>query len=361
MATVPARRWLARTYGGPAALELVDESVPATPPAGAVLVRVLATTATYTDLLILRNSYRPAVTLPATPGYDMVGEVVAVGAGVVRLAAGDRVAAMPQGRCMATHVLLPERLCVKVRADVAPTAAAAVVLTGITAHQLLHRATGGRASAPGAKLLVHACAGGTGAMLVALAKAAGVPAGNIFGTCGARHLPAAAAAGITAFDYRVGGWDEALLRACPAGVDVVFDSVLLGGYLRRDLRVLRRGGKLLAYGLTNTAAPGQFHLPSAVAAFLRLAWQQRVVSWFTGTEAEFFNVAERRDARPADFEEDITLLMGMLAGPRPALDVGAVVGRVWRFEEARDALASIEAGAHTGKQVVAVAEPGRSA
>ena len=188
---VKGRKWCVEKFGGTEELKLVDFDVPV-PKAGEVVVRVLCTDATYTDQLILHGMYRPLPPLPVTPGYCLIGVVDAVGAGC-NLQQGARVAAMPQSGCLATHRVLPESLVVPCRADIAPEKAIAVVLTGVTAHQMLHRHTGKRINADAA-ILVHACVGGTGAMVVALAKIAGVK--TIYGTCSEKNIAAAEQMGI---------------------------------------------------------------------------------------------------------------------------------------------------------------------
>lgn len=350
-ALVTASRWQVDAYGGADDLHLCSFPLPPPPP-GFVLVKVLATTATYTDQLILRGNYRPEQVPPVVPGYECVGEVVACGEGASAVRPGDRVAALPQGTCMATHVTLPEALLVKVRPDVPPTQAVCMVLTGVTAYQMLHRCGAGRLT-PASTLLVHSCVGGTGSMLVHLAKAAGLRAENIFGTCSARNLPAAHAMGVTAFDYLAEDWSGLVLRATGGrGVDLVFDAVMMGGYYSRGLACMRRGGKYVGYGFTNSSAPGTMPLASVIPLFLRLTLQQKVWSWVTGTEAEFYIVSEHRDAHPEHFAEDLRLLLDMVASGA----VQPLVGRVWPFAQAKDALLAIAGGGHQGKQVVQVAE-----
>ena len=46
----------------------------------------------YRDLLVVKGVYNPPLKLPLIPLSDGVGEVAAVGAGVSRVKAGDRVA-----------------------------------------------------------------------------------------------------------------------------------------------------------------------------------------------------------------------------------------------------------------------------
>ena len=93
---------------------------------------------------------------------------------------GDIVVSMPQNGCMATEVVLPEHLCVKIDSCFDPEKVVSMVLTGVTAHQMLHRVAGNRINNT-CSILVHGAAGGTGAMIVQLAKLAGVPPTNIYG------------------------------------------------------------------------------------------------------------------------------------------------------------------------------------
>ena len=194
------RRWSAEKHGGPGALKLVEAPLPR-PGTGQLLLRVLATDATYTDLLVLSGNYLDVKTLPVTPGYECAAVVAAVGAGAAPFAVGDRVLAMPMHGCAAEFVVLPARLVVRIEdaegaAFVAarPGVASSLALTGITAFQMLHRVMGpariALARDGGASILVHAAAGGTGAMLVQLAKLAGIPGAQIFGTCSRKNLDA---------------------------------------------------------------------------------------------------------------------------------------------------------------------------
>src|SRR5581483_3477861 len=61
---------------------------------GQVLVRVRACSLNYRDLAVVRGTYARGLKLPLIPLSDGAGEVVEVGPGVTRFAAGDRVAAI---------------------------------------------------------------------------------------------------------------------------------------------------------------------------------------------------------------------------------------------------------------------------
>ncbi len=77
-------------FGGPEGLVLAELDIPS-PGAAEVLVRVRASSLNFRDLMILSGGYPAPVPLGRVPISDGAGEVVAVGVGVTRFKAGDRV------------------------------------------------------------------------------------------------------------------------------------------------------------------------------------------------------------------------------------------------------------------------------
>ncbi len=71
-------------------LKIVERDVPE-PQTGEVLVRVKANSLNYRDLMTVQHGASRGLTLPLVPNSDGAGEVVSVGAGVTRVAPGDRV------------------------------------------------------------------------------------------------------------------------------------------------------------------------------------------------------------------------------------------------------------------------------
>ena len=67
-----------RAYDGPASLELAEIAVPR-PGRGEVLVRIAAAPVNPSDLLFLRGIYGVKKPLPAVPGFEGSGTVVAAG------------------------------------------------------------------------------------------------------------------------------------------------------------------------------------------------------------------------------------------------------------------------------------------
>src|SRR6516225_446386 len=128
-------------FGGPEQLEVVDAPLPAVG-RGEVRVRVLASGLEYTDTLIRRHLYPQTAARrpPFVMGYDVVGEIDQLGNGVSGFRIGDRVADMTVVGSNAAYCTLKAKDLTSVPAGVDAAEAAALILSWMTAYQLLHRA-----------------------------------------------------------------------------------------------------------------------------------------------------------------------------------------------------------------------------
>src|ERR1700686_3160001 len=79
--------------GEPDVLKLVEEDLP-TPGPGQVRVKNLASGVAYADVLMRHGLYPKTPPFPFTPGYDIVGDIDALGPEVTQYALGQRVAAL---------------------------------------------------------------------------------------------------------------------------------------------------------------------------------------------------------------------------------------------------------------------------
>jgi NADPH:quinone reductase-like Zn-dependent oxidoreductase len=80
-------------FGGPEVLQLAERPDPAPAP-GEVVVRIRAANVNPTDLSVRSGQARarmPDLQLPIVPGWDLAGEVTAVGSEATGLHPGDRV------------------------------------------------------------------------------------------------------------------------------------------------------------------------------------------------------------------------------------------------------------------------------
>jgi NADPH:quinone reductase-like Zn-dependent oxidoreductase len=320
-------------FGGPDGLVVVDTPLP-TPGRGEVRVRVLASGLEYTDVLIRRHLYpqtsrrRP----PFALGYDFVGEIDEVGAGVRDFRVGDRVADMTVVGSNATYrTIRADRLtCVPEGVDAAE--AATLILSWTTAYQLLHRAARVRR---GQRVLVHGAAGAVGQALLALGQLAGV---QMWGAARG-HAQLIRELGATPIDYR----REDFTRVVPGGFDVVFDGIGEDGY-RRSFSAVSSGGMLCAYGYS---AGVQAQRPMATM----LMWIARLYlwRWLPGHKrAGFYSINVMRALHPGWFSEDLGQLFDLLAH-------GAIrphVAERITFDEVSEAHRRLEAGGLEGKLVL---------
>src|SRR5205085_9197530 len=170
-----------------------------------------------------------------------------LGPGCSRLRAGDRVAALTVWGAYAERVCVPEANAVAVPEELDPCEVVGLVLTYMTAYQLLHRTARVKS---GETVLVHGAAGRVGTAVLELGALAGL---SLYGTCSARDRAAVERLGAVAIDYQSEDF-LARLRELPGkGVDVVLDG--LGGALSlRSFRALRAGGRLVIYGHSSTIA-----------------------------------------------------------------------------------------------------------
>ncbi len=151
--------------GGPEVMQWEDVPTPEPGP-GEALVRHAAVGLNYIDVYFRTGLYKAP--LPSTIGMEGAGTVLAVGAGVTEVAAGDRVAYAggPIGAYATERVIAADRL-VKVPDGIDFNTAAAMMLQGMTAQYLLRRT---HTVKPGETILVHAAAGGVGLILCQWAK-----------------------------------------------------------------------------------------------------------------------------------------------------------------------------------------------
>ena len=226
-------------YGGPEQLR-IDTIPRPTPAAGEVLVEVHAASVNPIDWKLregLARNWWP-LDLPAVPGRDGAGVVVAVGSGVTDLACGDAVVVMIENR--SSQGTYAEYVAAK-RTDVARkpeklsfAEAAAYPLVAVTAFNAVDTAR----VKSGDRVLVHGGAGGVGSMAVQIAKARGA---HVTTTASARNAGFVKSIGAdAAIDYRAVKFEDAI-----DDVDAVIDAV--GGETTpRSVAVVKRGGRLVS-------------------------------------------------------------------------------------------------------------------
>ncbi|HUK17664.1 MAG TPA: quinone oxidoreductase [Bryobacteraceae bacterium] len=234
--------------GGPEKMELVDVPTPQPGPKQA-LVRLHAAGVNFIDVYYRIGLYKSE--RPIALGSEGAGTVEAVGPEVTEVAPDDRVAyAMTRGS-YAEYAVVPAAQLVKIPDHVDFAQAAAAMLQGMTAHYLTHSTY---ALKPGDSCVVHAAAGGTGGLIVQMAKMAGA---RVFATVGsaekariARENGADETIIYTEQDFEA----EAKRGTGGRGVDVVYDSVGRTTF-EKSLNCLRPRGLMALFGQSSGPVP----------------------------------------------------------------------------------------------------------
>src|SRR6266487_3465045 len=154
-------------HGGTEVLEVQSRTV-GPPRPGQLQVRVAASGVNFIDVYQRTGTY--SSTPPFVLGSEGAGEILAVGEGVARFAAGDVVAWASTPGSHSGILNVKADAAVPVPDGVPAEVAAAAMLQGMTAHYLV---TSTYPVQPGDTVLVHAAAGGVGQLLVQMAKARG--------------------------------------------------------------------------------------------------------------------------------------------------------------------------------------------
>ena len=301
-------------------LAIVERPQPRPGP-GQVLLRMKAASLNYRDLLVPRRGYG-ALTgeLPLVPLSDGVGEVLEVGAGVTRVAQGDRVCPAffqagkslggPLDGVMQELVLLDERGVCKVPEHLSDEEAATLPCAALTAWSAI--VVEGR-TRPGDTVLVQ---GTGGVSLFALQFAR---------LCGARVTVASGSDAKLERARALGAERGINYRATPEwsrqlrGFDLVVD---IGGAqsLPQSARAVRAGGIVCLIGVVS-GQTAELPLGPVVTRRVRL---------------QGISVGSREDFEP---------MLRAVGQHR----LRPVVDRVFGFEELRAALDYLASGAHFGK------------
>jgi NADPH2:quinone reductase len=237
------RALLCVRHGPPQTLEIHDLPEPEPKP-GEVVVAVAAAALNFFDTLIIAGKYQVRPEMPFSPAAEFAGTVTAVGTGVTRFKAGDRVCGTLSFGAAREKIGVPEAALVRVPDGFELEKAAGLSVTyGTTIHALKDRAK----LKAGETLAVLGAAGGVGLAAVELGRAMG--ARVIACASSADKLEFARAHGAAeTIDYSKEDLKDRL-RALTGGkgADVIYDPVG-GPYAEAALRSTAWEGRFLVIG-----------------------------------------------------------------------------------------------------------------
>lgn len=250
--------------GGPDVLQVKEWPDPEVGP-GEVRIAVRAAGLNFADTMARLGLYPDAPKTPCVLGYEVAGEVESVGEGVADHEVGDRVMAGTRFGGQAELVTvpaeqvlpLPERLSFEQGAAFPVnygTAYAALVVMGSLRE--------------GARVLIHAAAGGVGIAATQIARNARA---EIFGTASPAKHDAIREQGVYhPIDYRELDFEAEVSRITGGeGVDLIIDAMGPTSF-RKGYRLLRPGGRLVMYGLSEATSEGKRDLRKTLRSLVRM-------------------------------------------------------------------------------------------
>jgi NADPH:quinone reductase-like Zn-dependent oxidoreductase len=252
------------SHGGPDVFEIRDRPEPSLAP-GRVRVRVRAAGINFADLMARQGLYPDAPELPSVLGYEVAGDVEAVGEGVDGIKVGDRVMAACRFGGYAEIVSARDRDVTPLPEDWSYEEGAALLVVYGTAYAGLVSFGGLRA---GERVLVQAAAGGVGIAATQIAKLLGA---EIYGTASPSKHEAIRGFGVDQpIDYRDKDFAEESRRL--SGSEQPFDLIIdgIGGKSWKDgYGLLRPGGRLVMIGASSFVTGEKRNLARAAANLAR--------------------------------------------------------------------------------------------
>jgi NADPH:quinone reductase-like Zn-dependent oxidoreductase len=328
-------------------MELLDVEPPPVAPDG-VLVRVRAAGLNPVDYKVREGKLADKFPFhfPVVLGWDVAGEVEAVGPAVTWFKPGDAVYGYNRRHELrfGTYAELttgPEGYFAHMPRELSFEEAAALPLAALTAHQAIER-SGLRG---GETFFVPGGAGGVGHLAIQLAVERGA---RVISSAGPDNQDFLRELGAEPIDYRGEDVPARVRELAPDGVAAVFDHVG-GPGIADSWRMLARGGTLVSYGTASTRdVPGNPRLPVLKLLARLTAWNVAP----NGRRATFFNLWAGKRLRPARFRtqlrEDLGAVLALLAS-------GALepqVARRFALTDAAAALRYAESGGIAGKVIL---------
>lgn len=295
------KRVIITGFGGLEVLKVVEEAALPEPKPGEVRIKVLVTSAAFTDVMIRKGKYPDVKNKPPfSPGYDVVGIVEKLGDGVTRFKVGQRVADLTVIGAYSEYICLPASRLTPVPDSLDPAEVVSLILSYVTAYQMLHRIAKVKRRQ---RILVHGAGGAVGTAMLQLGKLLDL---EMYGTASKSKHELVTQLGATPIDYKSENLVERMRNLTGDGIDAVFDPIG-GDSFKQSFSVLRRGGILVAYGFYNAVMGKGGNIP---LDFIRLKLWNILPNSRSTT---FYSIGALRQKQPDWFSEDLTKLLTLLA------------------------------------------------
>ena len=307
-----------------------------------ILIKVHSFGLNFADVMARQGLYRDRPPLPCVIGYDVAGEVAAVGSEISDRQLGQRVTAMTRFGGYAEYAVTDARATAVIDEDFDYGEATALCTQYSTAWYASEYVARIR---PGDQVLIHAAAGGVGTALVQIAKHRGA---TIFGTAGsAAKLDILREAGVDyPINYRTQDWVcECTKVVGDRGMDFIFDSIG-ADYVKKGKKLLGAGGRLVCFGAASMSG-----ITNPVGKLRKgLAFGLYHPAEFLMNSQSLIGV---NMLRIADHRQDVIAwcLEGVVQGCREGW-LKPKVGARFKTDQIADAQTALETRKTTGKVVV---------
>lgn len=242
--------------GGYDVLQVQERPDPIAGP-GEVRIAVKAAGINFADTMARVGLYPDAPKPPCVLGYEVAGEVESVGEGVSDRQVGDRVIAGTRFGGHVELIAVPADQVLPLPDELSFEQGAAIPVNYGTAYAALIVMGSLR---KGDRVLIHAAAGGVGISATQIARNVGA---EIFGTASPSKHDAIRAQGVDhPIDYHSLDFEAETMEITGGeGVDLVIDALGPTSF-RKDYRLLRPGGRLVMYGLSEGSKEGRRDIPA---------------------------------------------------------------------------------------------------
>ena len=330
--------WIPK-YGKPDVLE-VREAPDPSPGAGEVRVRVRASGINFAEIMARQGLYEDAPKPPMVVGYEVAGEIDALGDGVTDRMVGQKVISMTRFGGYADTVCVPSINTFPMPDQMSFDEAAALPVNYLTAYHMLFEVFRIK---PGDHVLIHQAAGGVGTAASQLCRS--IDGVVSYGTASARKHDHVRANGCDhPIDYHSVDYVDAIRELTDGkGVDLVLDA--LGGTdWKKGYSLLRPAGMIIPFGWANMAKFGKRRITHVIGQLLRMPKWSPMTLMHENRGVAGVNMGHLWDEVELISEEMYALL-----GLYETGSIKPFVDRSFSFEQAGDAHAYIEDGKNVGK------------
>lgn len=332
--------------GGYDVLQVQERPDPPVGP-GEVRIAVQAAGINFADTMARVGLYPDAPKTPCVLGYEIAGTIESLGEGVEGREVGERVIAGTRFGGQAELVTVPADQALPLPVALSFEEGAAFPVNYGTAYAALVVMGSLR---EGNRVLIHAAAGGVGIAATQIARNTGA---EIFGTASPGKHEALRGQGVQhPIDYRALDFEQEVMRLTGGeGVDLVIDAQGPTSF-RKDYRLLRSGGRLVMYGISENSKDGKRDIPSTLKALAAMPtatmpWWKSLLAMNENKGVFGLNMLKWWDA-----EGNLDRLVEPLMADLEAGRLQPVVAEAFPFERAGDAHKFIAERRNVGKVVL---------